>query len=419
MRTSNPRVAAKTLTRVEVDPKASNQHEFHAGTLRLLLGFDRTKVEGKLSLLVYGDDGQEPSLDDEGTFTLYDARERKPSREEWHLYYTSNLIGELARAGDLLVIVRPDEGLPDLQAVVARAGTRYEAQLRHLLDLGDASQVARFIRVEPATPDLQAAEELSLLRPAPAERPAADLLGSHPLLEAASRSGRVPRPKELAAAAHDLVLEELGGSDDADAFLLRALEVESELFFAIERALGERELQDLLRDGGGFTEVLRFAMSKHQSRKSRRGQSLQNHVEKLLELRDIPFEAQCRTEGSETPDFVIPGSREYHDPAFPSDGLRMVGCKSRLRERWRQYLTEAARIPVKYHVAVDEGLTDDLLRTMHAHDLRLFMPRAIVAAHYSSRETSALIGEISSLLDDLAHVTGAHRHSGGEPRAGM
>lgn len=393
-------IAAKTLTRVEVDPGASRQHEFHAGHLRRLLGFPPARTQGRLLLMIHTDDQQEPALDDEGTFTLYDAREADPNRTEWHLYYTTSLLGQLARPGDLLVVLRHDPAGNDLHAIIARPGTHYEARLRESMRLGETPELPAFTRVSPAAPDGASATALALAD-AGGRSAAGDSVASHVLLRRASETGVMPRPQELASAAHEVVLGMSDAVRDADDFLQRALEVESALFFAVEKALGQRELDRLIAAGGGFTEVLAFAMRKQQSRKARRGLSLQNHIGKLLSLRGIPHRPQCPTEGKEKPDFVIPGHSEYQDPGFPANRLRMIGCKSKVRERWRQYLTEAERIPVKYHVAVDSDLTDDVLTTMHAHNLRLFMPRELVATHYAGREAASLIGSITSLVEDL------------------
>ena len=45
-----PRIVVKKLRAVEVDPKKSNQHEFHAGELRGLVGCGDEPVSGELLL---------------------------------------------------------------------------------------------------------------------------------------------------------------------------------------------------------------------------------------------------------------------------------------------------------------------------------------------------------------------------------
>jgi hypothetical protein len=162
-----------------------------------------------------------------------------------------------------------------------------------------------------------------------------------------------------------------------DILLHSAMEVETELYFAIERELGERAYADLVTRGGTFEEVLSLAMSAHQARKSRRGNSLQNHLAYLLDRHGIPYTAQCTTERGEKPDFIVPGCTQYHDPDYPEKRLRMISCKSVLRDRWRQVLHEAARIPEKYQLTVDSGITSTLIGNMDAAGIKVFVPLAI------------------------------------------
>jgi hypothetical protein len=389
-------LAAKTLTSVEVDPSSSHQHELHAGKIRTLLEFGG-RTTGSLTTHFYLADGSEPVVD-EGTFTLYDAREANPQRSEWHLYYRSSEIPALARAGDLLVLLRPDKSKPDLHGLIARPGTRYERQLRAALDLGDAAAIRQFAGIETHRATLRESAQIAL--PLVAHDVAFDVT-DHPVYLEALRTGRMPKSKTMAGAAYDLV-HARAPRLDPDAYLTSALDTESELFFAIEAALGQQELNAMTARGANLEEVLAFAMSKHQARKARRGLSLQNHLEVLLDRSGIPNSPQCTTEPGETPDFIIPGCREYHDPDFPAERLFMVGCKSKLRDRWRQHLNEARRIPIKFHVSLDADLSDDLMERMHEGGLRLFLPRSLIEAHYAGRAVVRHLSTISDLIETLA-----------------
>lgn len=397
----SPLIAAKTLSAVEVDRSISNQHEFHAGLLRKHLGFGTERIEGGcLSILFHLAEDVEPFLD-ETTFTLYDARENVSTRHpEWHLYYSSeSRIQALAREGDLLVIYRPDRSSNNLSAIIARPGTRFESDLRQALDIGGDDVIKHFIRPEPQLPAGEEAAHLALALIEPRGDGTLEI-SQHPTYQTAVASGEIPSTREMAAAAHDLVSS--AGSDlDADEYFERALAAESELFFAMESAIGERQLAAMLEKGLDFSAVLAFAMSKHQARRSRRGQSLQNHLEFLLKEYGIPHRAQCPTEDGETPDFIIPSREAYADPAYPEAKLRMIGCKSKLRDRWRQYLNEAKRVNPKFHVSLDEELSDDLLVRMDEHGLRLFMPREIIERGYAGRTSRERIGTIRDLIEDL------------------
>jgi hypothetical protein len=395
-------IAAKTLSRVEVDPESSNQHEFHAGRLRSLLGFTGGRIEGRLTILSYLEDGAEPLID-EVNFTLYDAREKKPPRSEWHLYYTTGVIQQRAREGDLLVLFRAPSAPNEIRAVIARAGTSYERELRQALALKNEGAISRFVSGSKK-------ENLPLALDLGQKTLGWDWdfdfeVRKHPLFTQAKTASKLPTTKVMAAAAAELVRQRFGDSLGPDDYLLAALDAESQLFFAVEEATAQTAIANLLNAQAQLTDILDFAMSKLQARKSRRGRSLENHIQSLFETYGIRFTDQCITEPGARPDFVIPGCLEYHDPQYPAHLLRMVGCKSRIRERWPQYLKEAGRIEVKYHVSVDTDLTSSVVRDMHAHKLRLYMPKMLVDRYYAGSPSVGLIDGIEDLINDLRAVS--------------
>ena len=147
------------------------------------------------------------------------------------------------------------------------------------------------------------------------------------------------------------------GPDEA---LYHGMEAESDIYFEIEHQIQSRKLARLQDGGADLTEVTTFVLSMLQSRKSRRGQSLQNHFGALLDREGIPYSAQCRTEPGETPDFIVPSCTAYHDPHYAAERLRLVACKTTSRERWRQILSEGDRVANKYLLTVDPGLTSTL-----------------------------------------------------------
>jgi hypothetical protein len=401
-------IALKRLAAVEVEANTSHQHEFNATLLRRGLGIDATKVSGPLSIVFYTRDDEDPVVEDT-SYTLYDSRKGKLWRSpEYRLYYRSPVIGRLARPGDLLVIYRdPDDAL---QAIVARPGTQAEADLTAAL-LGGAtpSNLKRFLVVTPAKPSVEGGSELAAaLSFAPSPLVAGDLealVAASVELEASIANGTIPTTKEMAAAAQ-VIVQKLGGDKMApDAWLSAALAAETALYSEIEGQVGAKLLKTLIADGKlTFPEVIKFAMKYHQSRKSRRGQSLQNHLATLLHREGIPYSAQKTTEGKEKPDFVIPSISDYHDPEFPRERLRMVACKSRTRERWDQVLNEAARIDEKFLLTVDEDLTDDVIQHMADSGIKIFLPQSIIDDHYAKSPKKAMLGNMSELLERLREV---------------
>ena len=274
----------------------------------------------------------------DGEFTLYDARERHPTRSEYRLYYSIPHFDELVRAGDLLVLLRDDES-GGLQGIVAGSGTSIEGHLEDALMAGDSAALRRFLfrdGVKAKTQD--AAELVQTLLPFPA-KPALDIATrSDPTYLEAVDAAMLPPTLQMARAGRQIAAAVWGSGLNADEFVRRGLEAETELFFAIEREVGTRSLRELMsRSGTELDAVLSWALRLQQSRKARRGQSLQHHFAFLLEREGIPFTAQCPTERGETPDFVIPGLEKYRDRNCPDERLRMVACKSTVRERWVRY----------------------------------------------------------------------------------
>jgi hypothetical protein len=396
------RIAIKRLSVVETDPQRSNQHEFHAGALRRELELPDSRLTGRFDLLIVGGEGLEPVVDT-STFTLYDARGGNPNRSaEWRLYYATDVIAEAASAGDLLVIyLRGD----DLRAVIARAGTRAEADILRALELGDDAVRERFRFLDIPVPDKRESREVIDQLTMPEAPPTSEYgVTDHALFRRASRENRVPRTGEMAEAAADIVRRRGVDTSDPDAYLAAALAAETELYFAIEEDVHQARYDALAATKPNMADIMDFAMSVQQSRRSRRGQSLQNHFATLLRHRRIPFTAQCETEQGERPDFLVPGCREYHDLDYPADGLRMVACKSTTKERWRQVLNEASRIPDKYFLTVDTELTESTIAAMVAARVQLFLPTTIIEATYGTHPARDQLASAKDLLDRLENA---------------
>ena len=403
------RFAVKRLAAVEIDPDRSNQHEFNAGHLRSGLGFASDSAKGRLRLLIYPDDGGEPVVDDD-RYTLYDARARHPTRSEWHLYYYSAELASEARVGDLLVLYRPDGGA-DLHGVVVRSGSERAERLLDALLLRDEEILAEFRLVDapetigrPATRLGEAlVGETADIEPSGSPYPTRD----HPIVTRAVREGSLPDTATMAGAAAAL-MDPRRGTSDPDGYLFDVMEAETALFNDIETAIGGARLAELVDQDAPLRDVLNWAMSIHQARRSRRGQSLQHHFAEVLQASGIPYAAQCTTEDGETPDFVVPGCVEYHDERFPVDRLRMVACKTTSKERWRQILNEAARIDQKYLLTIDGNLTAAVIGQMHASRLHPFLPAQIIQNEYATNPERDRLGSVRELVGELRSAVNKH-----------
>lgn len=160
---------------------------------------------------------------------------------------------------------------------------------------------------------------------------------------------------------------------NADSAVLRLMDSEYRLFRMAERALCASEVQRLFRDIEDFLKTAATIMNR---RKSRAGRSLENHVSALLSRSQIPHVMRPATiEGQ--PDIVIPSVEAYSDPEMPPDRLFVVGVKTTCKDRWRQVLNEAPRVPHKYILTAQPGISEDQLRQMHEAGVSLIVPQAL------------------------------------------
>jgi hypothetical protein len=158
-----------------------------------------------------------------------------------------------------------------------------------------------------------------------------------------------------------------------DETLVRWLQREEQLFRALERVIVEERLK---KGFEGVDDFVAFSLSVQNRRKSRMGYSLQNQLGALFDSQKLRYEAQAVTEGKNKPDFIFPGSKEYHDRRFDSTLLVMLGAKSTLKERWRQILTEAEKIPSKHLCTLEPGISKDQTDDIAHHSIQLVIPES-------------------------------------------
>jgi hypothetical protein len=359
----------KELVRVDLPARGSNQHEIDG--VRALREFFGTsaKSHGEMTWHYFADDA-EPA-EDVGEFTFYDAREKHPMRTEWRLYYQDEFLGR-ASEGDVLVLLRTKHPKAAVHALVFQKGSSWLLSAEKLFGVSNLNP-ANFERLPQES---LASRELGLV----AERILEELgieglqIPSIPTdlqLVLDKFKGSFPTTKEMSAFARAQAGEvDVSFGDEA---LVRWLQREEQLFRALERVIVEKSLKNGFEDVDDFVA---FSLSVHNRRKSRMGYSLQNQLAALFDLQKLRYQAQAVTEGKNKPDFIFPGAAEYHDPRFESALLVMLGAKSTLKERWRQVLTEAAKIPRKHlctlELAISKSQTDEIAK----HSIQLVIPES-------------------------------------------
>ena len=364
-------VGVKRLRAVEAEPQRSNQHE--VGTTpdmrKQFLGEDQHRRFPALYFRLGEDDDV---LSVEGYATHYDTRARQPHRSpEWRLYYPPNAVTEVMREGDVLFLALTADGR--LLFVVAPSGTAGEHRLCWLFGLypDGPSFVSRDYADD--SPEIGFAARYILDGIGiEFEDPDADRLDS--LIE---RYGTTfPGTAEFSALARN-ALPDVSPHDDPDAALMAWLEHEEALFRRLERRVVAARLVEGFagKDGRDVDRFMEFSLSVQNRRKSRMGYSLENHLEAIFQALEVPHERGAVTENNHRPDFLFPSVEVYR--MAPDTGLSclaMLGAKSTCKERWRQVLAEAAKIPRKHLLTLEPGISEQQTSQMRASDLQLVVP---------------------------------------------
>jgi Lon protease-like protein len=94
------------------------------------------------------------------------------------------------------------------------------------------------------------------------------------------------------------------------------------------------------------------------------------------------------TENKAKPDFIFPGINEYHNPQFPDVHLTMLGVKSTCKDRWRQVLSEAARINKKHLFTLEPGISENQTSEMTANSLTLVLPKSLHNSYKPAQQSN-------------------------------
>ena len=108
------------------------------------------------------------------------------------------------------------------------------------------------------------------------------------------------------------------------------------------------------------------------------GHSLEHHLEAVFLVHQIPCVRGAITENNQRPDFLFPSLKEYKAaPDAGYDCLTMLGAKSTCKDRWRQVLPEAAKIPRKHLLTLEPGITEPQTSQMENSNVQLVVPQSI------------------------------------------
>lgn len=379
-------IAFKRLSKVEANPEESNQHEFNGvAGLRQILGEPDGKVTRNARFMYFNDLSDEPVVD-EGFLTWYDAREkarreRGVNRQEYRLYFPGNAVSQLASQKDLLIIAcLSDESL---LAIVTEAGSTAEQQLIWLFGITPQDRGFSVRSGLDEDQDRIGFAARMILEQVGIE---VDIEDQNHLEEMLCRfESRFPATIEFSAYARS-TLGKVSSLDDPDRVLVMWMDREEVLFRTLERHLLKERLKDIIDSGmDDPDEVVRIVQSALQRRKSRAGAALENHLERIFSEHGITYTRTGVTENRLKPDFIFPGIAQYRDPLFPFACLTMLAAKSTCKDRWRQILNEAARIPSKHLLTLEPGISENQTDEMKQERVQLVIPAGLHSSYTNTQ----------------------------------
>jgi hypothetical protein len=172
------------------------------------------------------------------------------------------------------------------------------------------------------------------------------------------------------------------GQTRPDERLVGRRDCEFEVFQSVEEAI---EGTVITHGFHSVADFLTHAQRILQRRKSRSGRSLELQTrailieEGMVDGRD--FSHQPESEDGKRPDFLFPSAQAYRDHSFPASKLRLLAAKTTCKDRWRQVISEADRIPVKHLLTLQEGVSVGQYAEMSDAGIKLVVPTPLMR-HY-------------------------------------
>jgi len=167
-----------------------------------------------------------------------------------------------------------------------------------------------------------------------------------------------------------------------DTRLMKRRECEFEVFRSVEQAI---ELPLIKKGFETVDDFVARAQTILQRRKARSGRSLELHTREIFieeNLREnFDFQHQPESDPGKRPDFLFPNEAAYKNRGFSENKLRMLAVKTTCKDRWRQVLNEADRIPKKHLLTLQEGVSESQFREMTEANVCLVVPQSLISAY--------------------------------------
>lgn len=387
-------LAVKSLSSVEVDSVISHQHELNGiSKMKEIFGLDRRTFRTDYIFLP---DDVDKVIHDHGSSTWYDARENHATRTEFRLYYPGSDAIKNAKPGDLMFLCLKKDG--DLLMIVTPQGSSSESQLLWLFNLsGTGSQL---IIKEFSSDDMELNfSSRYIFEQIGIDAYEDDTFYFEQLVDKFGYS--FPPTKEFSEFARS-TCSDVSDIDDPDHAIMQYLDREEALFRLLERHILKDTIGEYFVKSDEKVMVDQFvslSLSVINRRKSRAGHAFEHHLAHIFNKNRIRFSKGASTERNNRPDFIFPSVTQYHDASFPASLLTMLGVKTSAKDRWRQVLTEAAKISEKHLITIQPAITQNQTEEIRSNNLQLVIPEQIRST-YSSEQNSHII----NLGDFVKHV---------------
>ena len=218
------------------------------------------------------------------------------------------------------------------------------------------------------------------------------------LQEFANRFNSFPDTRQMALGARDCYngaykVDANALKSKPDEILLHWLDTEYDLFKCMEEKVYADVVSKPFQSLDAFVKMANEVLNR---RKSRAGKSLEHHLACIFTSNNLVFEEQAVTEDNKKPDFLFPNAECYHNLLFPADDLVVLGAKTTCKDRWRQVLTEADRVDVKYLFTLQQGISKNQLKEMHDSHLTLVVPQKYIKSF--PKEYQEEISDLSGFI---------------------
>ncbi len=119
------------------------------------------------------------------------------------------------------------------------------------------------------------------------------------------------------------------------------------------------------------------------------GHALEHHLAEIFDINEVRYSRQKVTERRNKPDFLFPGINEYKSGSY-AGRLTMLAAKSSCKDRWRQILPEADKIPDKHLCTLDQAMSGDQMQQMKCQSVTLVMPRRLLLTYDEAQRNAVM-----------------------------